>query len=114
MGSARKHDRREIAPAPVEKSSLCRQEFVDAFGAIAFELVPVSRFLAPDAVFRPRYRFEPLRLDLFLAMEANSIATVSHSSQSTLHISKQVRFAVQVADRQLALASELYFIQSVR
>ncbi len=51
------------------------QHVVDGLGGL--KLVPILGFLATDAVAGPRHGVEALRFDVFLAVEAYTIAAAS-------------------------------------
>ena len=53
-------------------------------------------------------------LDVLFAMHANAVAAVRDARQRAAHVAQQVRFAVEVADGEFALAGQLHFVQRIR
>src|SRR5579885_2751042 len=49
------------------------QKFVEGIAGFGFELVTIGGFLAADAILGPRRRIQPLRLNLFFAMQARPV-----------------------------------------
>ena len=55
-------------------------------------------FLAGDAVFRPRYRFQPLRLHFFLAAHTLAVVLITNSLEGFVHVSQGLLERVPVVD----------------
>ena len=47
-------------------------------------------------------------------MKANAVAAICDAPERASHIAQQAGFPVQIADGQLALPGELYFVQGIR
>jgi hypothetical protein len=81
---------------------------------LCIKLVKIRRLLATDAVLGPRYRIQPLRLNLLIAIQTNPITSVGDPSQSVTYILEQAGLTIQVQDREIPFSSELNFIKRIR
>ena len=80
---------------------------------VAFRLIAVSQLLALNAVRGPRHCGQALRRNLFFTMHARTERSIVQTAQGATHIAEQVRFAVQIADGELALRSVLNFVECI-
>src|ERR1035438_7993530 len=88
------------------------KKVVERIGALF--LVSVGNFLALDAVRRPRDSVQPLEADILLTMRANAKRAFIDAVQSRADVSKHVRFAVKVSDRQFTFGCILDLVQCIR
>src|SRR4029077_19004881 len=79
----------------------------------AFSLIAVSDFLALDTERRPRHGCETLRTDVLFTMQTHPESSFFDAAQCTSHIPQQIRFAIEITDRQLPLGGMLYFVESI-
>jgi hypothetical protein len=96
--------------APLVKLRRVGQKLFERF---RLEFVAIGCFLAANAELRPRHRIQALGLDFLFTMKANPIAAICDAPERASHISQKAGFPVQVADGQLALPGELYFVQGI-
>ena len=59
-------------------------------------------------------RCQPFRTDVLFAMQAYAEGSFVDAPKRGPHVAEQLRFAVQIADREFALRGVLHFVQGVR
>jgi hypothetical protein len=81
------------------------EHFVKHFVALA--TIAIGLLLAADTKWSPWDRSEPLWADLLFAMDTDPKRTLFDPTKSRPHVSQQVRFAVEIAYREVALGRVL-------
>src|SRR5579864_111436 len=105
-----------ISRAPISKEALglgrVDQKIVERLGTLF--LVPIGDFLALDTISRPRHSMQALDADVFFAVQTHAKSTFVNAVQRAANVAKQVRFPVEITDRQFPLRRVLDFVQGVR
>src|ERR1019366_4310924 len=107
-----------MTPRPTKETTVSMtlggvdHQVVEALRAV--RLIAIRGFLALNAERRPRHRSQTLRADIFFAMQTHPEGAFVYAPQRATHVAQQLRFAIEIADRQLALGGMLHLVQSVR